>query len=51
MIIATLGIDLAKLSFALHGVESSGKVVLQKNVSKRKRPEVIVKVMEACVKW
>jgi transposase len=54
MIIATLGIDLAKSSFALHGVESLGKVVLQKNVSRKKLPEVIVNllpsliVMEAC---
>lgn len=54
MIIATLGIDLAKSSFALHGVESSGKVVLQKNISRKKLPEVIVNLpacligMEAC---
>jgi len=54
MIIATLGIDLAKSSFALHGVESSGKVELQKNVSRKKLPEVIVNLplcligMEAC---
>ena len=54
MIIATLGIDLAKSSFALHGVESSGKVVLQKNISRKKLPEIIVNLpacligMEAC---
>ncbi|WP_372117652.1 hypothetical protein [Vibrio sp. 10N.222.49.C12] len=36
MTIATLGIDLAKSSFALHGVDSSGKVLLKKNISRKK---------------
>lgn len=54
MTIATLGIDLAKSSFALHGVDSSGKVLLKKNVSRKKLPEMLVNIppclvgMEAC---
>lgn len=54
MNIATLGIDLAKSSFALHGVDSSGKVLLKKNVSRKKLPETLINLppcligMEAC---
>lgn len=42
MNIATLGIDLAKPSFALHGVDSSGKVLLKKNVSRKKLTETLI---------
>ncbi|STQ74853.1 IS110 family transposase [Grimontia hollisae] len=54
MNIVTLGIDLAKSSFALHGVDSSGKVLLRKNVSRKKLPEMLINMppclvgMEAC---
>ncbi|MEJ2767056.1 transposase, partial [Photobacterium sp. MCCC 1A19761] len=54
MTIVSLGIDLAKSSFALHGVDSSGKVLLKKNVSRKKLSETIINIppcligMEAC---
>jgi transposase len=54
MNITTLGIDLAKSSFALHGVDSSGKVRLKKNVSRKKLAETLINRppcligMEAC---
>ncbi|UPR59034.1 IS110 family transposase [Vibrio sp. ED004] len=54
MTIATLGIDLAKSSFALHGVDSSGKVLLKKNISRKKLSETLNNMppclvgMEAC---
>ncbi|MEZ9911138.1 IS110 family transposase [Vibrio sp. 10N.261.51.A3] len=54
MTIATLGIDLAKSSFALHGVDSSGKVLLKKNISRKKLSETLTNIppclvgMEAC---
>ncbi|MGR5097033.1 IS110 family transposase [Vibrio maritimus] len=54
MNIKTLGIDLAKSSFALHGINSSGEVVLKKNASRKMLPEIIVNIppcligMEAC---
>ena len=35
--VTTLGIDLAKRVFALHGVDASGRVVLRKTV-RRWRP-------------
>ncbi len=37
-----LGIDLAKSSFALHGVDTDGNVVLKKNVTRKKLPSLIV---------
>ena len=39
MTIATVGIDLAKTVFHVHGVDERGKVVLRKQF-KRKRPTV-----------
>lgn len=55
MAIVTLGIDLAKNVFALHGVDATGKVVLQRpSVPRGKFLEVVVSLppcvvgMEAC---
>jgi transposase len=54
MEITTLGIDLAKNIFQLHGVDERGKVVLSRKVTRTKLLEVITKLpccligMEAC---
>ena len=54
MQITTLGIDLAKNIFQLHGVNERGKVVLSRKVTRAKLLEVITKLpcyligMEAC---
>ena len=54
MQITTLGIDLAKNIFQLHGVNERGKVVLSRKVTRTKLLEVITKLpccligMEAC---
>lgn len=54
MEIKTLGIDLGKNWFHLHGVDKRGKTVLQKKVSREKLPMVIANLpscligMEAC---
>lgn len=54
MDITTLGIDLAKSNFQLHGADSRGKAVLKKAVTRKKLVEEIAKlpkcriVMEAC---
>ena len=41
MKVTTLGIDLAKRSFQLHGVDMRGKVALQKRVTRAKLREAI----------
>ncbi len=52
--ITTLGIDLAKRVFALHGVDASGRVVLRKMVQREQFVETVAKLppcligMEAC---
>ena len=52
--LAVLGIDLAKLSFQLHGVDDTGNTVLKKKLSRNKLCEFIVKLppcvigLEAC---
>ena len=54
MDIKTLGIDLAKNVFQLHGVDAAGKVVLRKRLTRRKLAEFVVNLppciigMEAC---
>lgn len=54
MNITTLGIDLAKNIFQLHGADSRGKAVLKKTLTRNKLPEFIANlprcriVMEAC---
>ena len=50
----TLGIDLAKNSFSLHGVDQHGKVVIRKNVQRHRLLPTVAKLpsaligMEAC---
>lgn len=54
MNINVLGIDLAKNTFQLHGVNAQGNVVLKKSLSREKLAEFIVNLppcligMEAC---
>lgn len=54
MKITTLGIDLAKNVFHVHGEDANGKVVIRKRVSRNKLPEFIANLpscligMEAC---
>ena len=54
MKVTTLGIDLAKNVFQLHGINSLGKVVLQKAVQRRRLLQVMENLppclvgMEAC---
>lgn len=54
MNIKTLGIDIAKNVFELHGVDTSGKTVLKKRLSRDKLPEFIAQLpvcligIEAC---
>jgi transposase len=54
MKVTTLGIDLAKSIFQLHGVDAHGKVVVQKRVPRSKLLETIAQLpacvigMEAC---
>lgn len=52
--ITTLGIDLAKQFFQLHGADESGKVILRKTLSRRQLSEFVAQLpvcliaMEAC---
>lgn len=46
--ITTVGIDLAKNVFSVHGVDEAGKVVLRKSVSRVKLTEVIAQ-LPACL--
>ncbi|MES2204747.1 MAG: IS110 family transposase [Pseudomonadota bacterium] len=54
MNITTLGIDLAKNVFQLHGADQAGKAVLKKTVTRAKLPSIVAQlpactvVMEAC---
>lgn len=54
MYVTTLGIDIAKHVFELHGVDSKGKPILKKTISREKLPEFIANLppcligMEAC---
>jgi transposase len=53
-LVSTLGIDLAKNIFSVHGVDAQGAVVLRRTVSRNKLAELVVKLppcligMEAC---
>jgi transposase len=53
-LVSTLGIDLAKSSFSLHGVNANGEVVLRRSLSRAKLSEVVAQLpacligMEAC---
>ena len=46
--ITTVGIDLAKNVFSLHGVNAMGKVVLRRTV-RREQLEAVVAKLPACV--
>ena len=52
--VTTLGIDLAKDVFHLHGVDARGHTVLQRRITRRTLPELIVTLpvcligMESC---
>ena len=52
--VVTVGIDLAKNVFAVHGVDASGRVVLRRIVTRTKLPELVARLprcligMEAC---
>ena len=52
--VTTVGIDLAKRVFALHGVDGAGRVVLRKTVRREQFVETVAKLppcligMEAC---
>jgi len=54
MNVTTVGIDLAKSIFQLHGVDERGKVALQKRVTRSKLRETVAQLpscligMEAC---
>jgi len=53
-LVSTLGIDLAKSSFSLHGVNANGEVVLRRTLSRTKLSELVAQLqpcligMEAC---
>ena len=53
-LVSTLGIDLAKSTFSLHGVNSNGEVVLRRTLSRGKLSELVAQLppcligMEAC---
>ncbi len=53
-LVSTLGIDLAKNTFSLHGVNSNGAVVLRRSLSRGKLSELVAQLppcligMEAC---
>src|SRR5690348_17234048 len=53
-LVSTLGIDLAKSSFSLHGVDAVGAVVLRRTLSRAKLTELVAQLppcligMEAC---
>ena len=47
-LVSTLGIDLAKNTFSLHGVNSKGVVVLHRTVSRNKLTE-LVEQLPACL--
>ena len=53
-LVSTLGIDLAKNTFSVHGVNSHGAVVLRRSLSRTKLSELVAQLqpcligMEAC---
>ena len=53
-LVSTLGIDLAKSTFSLHGVNANGEVVLRRTLSRAKLSELVAQLqpcligMEAC---
>lgn len=51
MNITTVGIDLAKNVFSLHGVDAHGKAVLRKTVSRGKLLECLAQLSPCVVGW
>ena len=49
MSIVTLGIDLAKNVFAMHGVNAAGQVELQRPTVRRDKLEELVAALPACL--
>ena len=49
MIIVTLGIDLAKNIFALHGVTANGRVALQRPTLRRDKLEALIAALPPCL--
>jgi len=53
-VVSTVGIDLAKNVFSVHGIDAHGAVVLRRTVSRAKLPELVAQLapcligMEAC---
>ena len=53
-LVSTLGIDLAKNTFSVHGVDAQGAVVVRRTLSRKQLPELVAQVppcligMEAC---
>ncbi len=53
-LVSTLGIDLAKNTFSVHGVDAQGAVVVRRTVSRNKLAELVMQLppcligMEAC---
>jgi transposase len=53
-LVSTLGIDLAKNTFSVHGVDAKGAVVMRRTVSRSQLPELVAQLppcligMEAC---
>jgi transposase len=43
-LVSTLGIDLAKSTFSLHGVNASGEVVLRRSLSRAKLSELVAQL-------
>jgi hypothetical protein len=49
--VTTLGIDLAKNVFSLHGVDASGAVVLRKTVSRARLMELVAQQPACLPNW
>jgi transposase len=51
MDIKTLGIDLAKNVFQLHGVDAQGKMVLKKKIIRSELPNLFVTFLRVLLVW
>jgi len=49
--VKTLGIDLAKETFGLHGVDALGRVVVHKRVTRKQLRGFLVKLEPCLVGW
>jgi hypothetical protein len=50
-LVSTLGIDLAKNTFAWHGVNSNGPVVLRRTASRSRLAELVTQLLGASSAW